>query len=180
MKNKNLTLKLVYAAVCLALALVLPFLTGQIPQIGKLLSPMHIPAFLAGFLCGPVWGLCVGFVAPLLRSALFGMPVLFPMATMMAFELATYAVACGILYRIFPKKIPHIYCTLLISMLCGRIVYGIAAMVCFGITGAGYSLAAWFSGTITGAIPGIILHLILVPVIVIALQRAELIPGEEK
>ena len=40
----NRTLKkLVFAALCLALCMVLPLLTGQIPQIGKALSPMHIP-----------------------------------------------------------------------------------------------------------------------------------------
>lgn len=34
---------LVLAAMFLALALVLPFLTGQIPQIGGMLLPMHLP-----------------------------------------------------------------------------------------------------------------------------------------
>ena len=38
--------KLVFAALCLALCIVLPFLTGQIPQIGSMLSPMHIPVLL--------------------------------------------------------------------------------------------------------------------------------------
>ena len=75
-KVKNL----VISAICLALALVLPFLTGQIPEIGKMLSPMHIPVLLCGFICGPGWGLAVGLVAPLMRSLLFGMPVLFPNA----------------------------------------------------------------------------------------------------
>ena len=44
--------KLVFAALCLALCIVLPFLTGQIPQIGSMLSPMHIPVLLCGFICG--------------------------------------------------------------------------------------------------------------------------------
>lgn len=50
---------LVYAGAALALCLVLPFLTGQIPQIGSALCPMHIPVLLAGFLCGP-WVGCGG------------------------------------------------------------------------------------------------------------------------
>ena len=70
--------KLTYSAVFLALALVLPFLTGQIPQIGSMLSPMHLPVMLCGFVCGGPWGLVVGFVAPLLRSLLFGMPPAVP------------------------------------------------------------------------------------------------------
>ena len=67
----NLQLKkLIYSAIFLALALVLPFLTGQIPQIGGMLCPMHIPALLCGFVCGGPWGAAVGFIAPLLRYLL--------------------------------------------------------------------------------------------------------------
>ena len=84
---KSLLRHMVYAAVCLALCMVLPFLTGQIPQIGSMLCPMHIPALLCGFMCGWPWGLAVGFISPLLRSVLFGMPDMFPTAVAMAFEL---------------------------------------------------------------------------------------------
>ena len=75
-KNQSFILKLCYAAVCLALCMVLPFLTGQIPQIGSMLSPMHIPVLLAGYLCGPWWAAAVGVIAPLLRHAIFSMPPL--------------------------------------------------------------------------------------------------------
>ena len=51
MKNLN-TKKLAYAALFLALCLVLPMLTGQIPQIGSMLLPMHIPVLLCGLVCG--------------------------------------------------------------------------------------------------------------------------------
>ena len=81
--------KLTFSALFLALAMVLPFITGQIPEIGKSLCPMHIPVLLCGFLCGSPWGLAVGFIAPLLRSVVFGMPKVFPDAVVMAFELAT-------------------------------------------------------------------------------------------
>ena len=84
-------LKLTYSALYLAIALVLPFLTGQIPQIGSMLCPMHIPALLCGFVCGWPWGLAVGFISPLLRSVLFGMPDMFPTAVAMAFELRPMA-----------------------------------------------------------------------------------------
>ena len=96
--------RLVYASLFLALALALPFLTGQIPQIGAMLTPMHFPVLLCGFLCGWQWGIAVGFAAPLLRSVLFGMPVMYPMAVCMALELATYAAVAGMLYRVFPQK----------------------------------------------------------------------------
>lgn len=91
---KNLTL----AALFLALGLVLPFFTGQIPQIGSMLLPMHIPVFLCGLICGWQYGAAVGFIVPLMRSVLFGMPPLFPTATAMAFELLTYGLVVGLLY----------------------------------------------------------------------------------
>ena len=85
-KNKNL-LKLVYSAVCLALAMVLPLFLGQVQIFMQGISPMHIPALLCGLICGPAYGAAVGFIAPLLRSLIFSMP---PMAVAipMAFELA--------------------------------------------------------------------------------------------
>ena len=73
---KKFLRSLIYAALCLALCLYLPFLTGQIPQIGKALSPMHIPVLLCGFLCGWPYALAVGFIAPFLRFLLFHMPCL--------------------------------------------------------------------------------------------------------
>ena len=172
------TRKLAYAAICLALCLVLPFLTGQIPQIGQMLSPMHIPVFLCGFLCGWPWGLTVGFIAPLLRGALFGMPALVPGGIAMAFELAAYGFLSGLLYRIFPKTTGYIYATLLLSMFCGRIVWGVARFLISGVAQTQFTFSMFLAGAITNAIPGIILHLILVPLIVIARQRAKLIPEE--
>ena len=107
--QKKLIRTLTLAAMCLALAIVLPFLTMQIPQIGQALSPMHIPALLCGFICGPFWGAAVGFVAPLLRHLMFGMPPLMT-AIAMAFELAAYGFFAGLFYKILPKKIPLYLC----------------------------------------------------------------------
>ena len=87
---KTSTRKLTLSALFLALGLVLPLITGQIPQIGKMLLPMHIPVLLCGMVCGWPYGLAVGAVMPLLRGLLFGMPVLYPTGIGMAFELAAY------------------------------------------------------------------------------------------
>ena len=166
--------RMTYSALCLALALVLPFLTGQIPQIGSALCPMHIPVLLCGFLCGWPWGLAVGFIAPLLRSVIFGMPVMIPGAVAMAFELATYGAVAGFLYRKFPKKLPGIYVSLLIAMIAGRAVWGIARLILAGIVGNGFTFTMFISGAITTAIPGIIAQLVLIPAIVYAMERAGL------
>ena len=166
--------KLTYAALFLALAMVLPFLTGQIPEIGKSLCPMHIPALLCGFLCGWPWGLAVGFIAPLLRSVVFGMPAMFPGAVAMAFELAVYGGMAGLLYRLFPRKTWSIYVSLILSMIAGRIVWGIVRLILAGLSGSPFTWALFLSGAVTTAIPGIILQLVLIPVLVMALERAGL------
>lgn len=171
MKNRQ-TRKLTYAAVCLALALVLPFITGQIPDIGKALSPMHIPVMLCGFLCGWPWGLAVGFLAPLMRSVLFGMPAIYPGGVAMAFELAAYGWITGVLGRRFPKRIGFIYLTLLIAMAGGRIVWGAARYILAGISDTAFTLEMFLAGAFLNAVPGIVCHILLIPLLVMALRRA--------
>jgi thiamine transporter ThiT len=166
--------RLIYAALYLALALVLPFVTGQIPEIGSMLCPMHIPALLCGFMCGWTWGLAVGFIAPLLRSVLFGMPALIPSAVAMAFELAVYGGMAGWLRQRLPRKKAVTYAVLVISMIAGRLVWGAARVLLAGLSGSGFTWAMFLAGAITNAIPGIILQLILIPVLVIAMERAGL------
>ena len=103
-KNRTNLLKMIVAALFLALAYVMPFLTGQIPEIGSMLCPMHIPVLLCGFICGWPWGLAVGFIAPLFRSLTLGMPPLFPTAICMSLELAAYGAIAGLIHKLLPKK----------------------------------------------------------------------------
>ena len=154
--------------------MVLPFLTGQIPQVGSALCPMHIPVLLAGFLCGPWWALAVGAVAPLLRFALFGMPPLFPTGAAMCFELAAYGLVSGILYRKLPKKALNVYVALIAAMLAGRVIWGIVMVVLMGLNGSAFTWAAFMAGAFVNAVPGIIVHIILIPIIVLALRKAGL------
>ena len=167
----NRTKKLVLAAMFLALALVLPFLTGQIPEIGSMLCPMHIPVLLCGFFCGWQWGLAVGLVAPLLRSVIFGMPPMFPTAVCMAAELATYGVVSALLYKALPKKKIHVYTSLIGAMIAGRLVWGLARLLCTGLDVSQFGLSAFWAGAVTTAIPGIILQIVLIPILVIALKK---------
>jgi thiamine transporter ThiT len=163
--------RLVYASLFLALALVLPFLTGQIPQIGAMLTPMYFPVLLCGFLCGWQWGIAVGFSAPLLRSVLFGMPVMYPMAVCMALELATYAAVAGMLYRVFPQKRRFLYVSLIISMILGRLVWGLARFLCAGLDISTFGLSAFWTGAVAMSVPGILLQLLIVPVLVIVSEK---------
>ena len=166
--------KLTVSAMFLALGLVLPFLTGQIPQIGSALSPMHIPVLLAGFLCGPWWAMAVGFAAPMLRHVWMGMPPLIT-AIAMSFELAGYGLFSGLLYRLLPKKTVNIYVSLIGAMILGRIIWGIAMVVISGVTGSAFTWSAFMAGALLNAIPGIILHIVLIPILVMALKRAKVL-----
>lgn len=174
LKHKKI-LKMVLAAMFLALSYIMPFLTGQIPEIGAMLCPLHIPVLLCGFICGWPWGLLVGFIAPLFRSMTLGMPPLFPKAICMAFELATYGAVSGLMHKMLPRKKPFIYCSLLIAMIVGRIVWGVAMYACMGIKGGSFTFAAFLNGAVLNAIPGIIVQIVVIPVVVMMVEEKRLI-----
>ena len=177
--KKNRILKLVLSALLLAVGFVLPFLTGQIPEVGSMLLPLHLPALICGFVCGWPWGLAVGFVLPMARSVLFGMPPMIPTALCMAFEMAAYGAAAGALYVRLNKG--RIYLTLVLSMLIGRAVWGAVSWLMYALLmDKPFSLAMFWAGGFVNAWPGMVLQLVLVPLIVAALERARLIPLKEK
>ena len=177
MKNNSL-FRMILSALFLALAYVLPFLTGQIPEIGSMLCPMHLPVLLCGFICGWHWGLAVGFIAPLFRSLTLGMPLLFPTALCMAFELASYGAFAGLIHKKLPRKKPYIYISLLISMIIGRLVWGLAMFVCMGVRDEMFTLAAFVAGAFTNALPGIILQIVLIPVLVMIIDNPKVLKKE--
>ena len=171
----NPTKKLSFAAMFLAIGLVLPTLvTAGIPEIGRMLLPMHLPVLLCGLICGRKCGLMVGFVLPFMRSMFFGLPVLFPMGISMAFELATYGFIIGFLYHSAAKQNTFaVLRSLLIAMVAGRIVWGSVMALLIGLSGSGaFSFQLFIGGALINAIPGIILQLILIPSIMAALNRA--------
>lgn len=165
---------LVLAALFLALAFVLPMLTGHIPQVGNMLCPMHLPVLLCGFVLGGPWGLAIGFIAPLLRSVLFGMPPLFPTAISMAFELGTYGLVSGLFYGRVKHTLSMMYASLASAMVAGRLVWGAVRFVLAGLTGSSFPFSAFLSGALLTAVPGIVAQLILIPLILTALQKAKL------
>ena len=179
MTEKNLFFikKLVYSAMFLAIALLLPFLTGQMQSFGAALCPMHIPVLLCGFICGPLCGAAVGAIAPLMRHFIFGMPLLWS-AIPMAFELAVYGLCAGLLYKLLPKKTVYIYITLVASMLAGRIVWGAVSFALAGLRETSFSFTVFWASAFAGSVPGIILQIALVPIIVLALKKAKLMLNE--
>lgn len=178
MRNQDLQ-KLILAAMFLAIAIVIPFVTAQNPDLGNLLLPMHLPVLLCGLVCGWYYGFAVGVIAPLFRSVIFTMPGLFPRGIIMACELGTYGLVIGLIYCLFKKQdVFKVYISLVSAMLMGRIVKGI---VQFSISGLNEKLFyGYLSSAFLEAIPGILLQLILIPAIIITLDRTKLVPFKKK
>lgn len=174
--QQTTTKKLTLAAMFVAIGLVLPFLTGQIPQIGNMLLPMHIPVFLCGLICGWKYGATVGFILPLMRSLIFTMPPMYPVAIAMAFELLAYGLIVGLLYsRSRWQCVIALYRSMIIAMFCGRFVWAVAQIVLLGIRGNGFTWQMFMSGAVLNAIPGIVVQLTLIPAIMVALNRTGLV-----
>ncbi len=174
--NKNL-INLLLSAMFLSLGLVLPFLSGQIQQIGNMLLPMHIPVILCGLICGWQYGLTVGAILPILRSFLFTMPVLYPSAIAMSFELAVYGFLAGLLFtKAKWQCVRSLYKCLLTAMIAGRVVWGIAMLLLSGVKGELFTIQAFIGGALINAIPGIILQLLVIPAVMLLLDRTHLKP----
>lgn len=172
---------LVLSAMFLALGLVLPFVTGQIPEIGSMLLPMHIPVLLCGLICGWPYGAAVGFILPPLRYVLFGMPPIFPHGIAMAFELMTYGLLSGLLYsRARWHCVLSLYRCLIAAMIGGRIVWGVVRVLLTGVASQPFTWQMFLSGAFLTAIPGIILQLVFIPAMMVALDRAGMVRFHKK
>ena len=169
--RKNIE-KLVLAALFLALGMILPLLTAQIKEIGDTLLPMHLPVMLCAFICGLKYGASVGLILPFFRSFVFGMPPIYPNAVWMALELATYGLVIGLMCLSKHKSKPAwIYLSLVTAQISGRIVWGIAKAVLLGTQGKAFTFGMFWVGGFADALPGIILQIVLIPLIIIVLNK---------
>ena len=167
--------KSILTAVCVALCVVLPQAFHAIPNAGSIWCPMHIPVLLCGLICGWPYGLVCGILGPLFSSLITGMP---PTAILpgMLVELAVYGLVTGLMMKLIRTKSLYadLYISLAVAMLAGRLVGGAAKALIF--SAGQYSLAAWATGYFVTCLPGIVVQLLLIPTIVFALERANLIP----
>ena len=169
--------KLAVTAMLFAVGMVLPFFIGQIPAIGKMLLPMHIPVLLCGFIVGWQYGALIGFLLPIVRGLVFGMPPLYPNAVAMAFEMAAYGFVSGYLYSHARWQCTKmLYISLVTAMLAGRLVWAFAEVILLGIGGNIFTWKMFAAGAFLNAIPGIIVQLTLIPIIMVTLRRAKVVP----
>ncbi len=172
--KKTMTVNLTGTALCMALGLVLPVLF-HLFGAGSVFLPMHIPVLLCGLLFGWQWGAVCGLFVPLISSLLTGMPPIFPTAPAMMLELCAYGILTGVFYR---KLRWNIYPALICSMLGGRVVSGIANAIFYGMADKSYGFAAFLSGAFVQAVPGILIQIIVIPILILALERARIISRE--
>lgn len=166
--------RLVLSALFLAMGMILPLLTGQVKEIGDSLLPMHLPVLLCGVICGWKYGVTIGLILPFIRSAIFGMPPLYPNAVWMSLELSTYGLVIGLMYRIFKKKtIGYLYLSLIIAMISGRIVWGITKSILLIGKNNSFTFLAFLTGGFLDAILGIVIQLVLIPLIIEILKKTK-------
>ncbi len=176
-KTKAMIRNMTLSAMFLAIGMLLPFLTGQLQQIGNMLLPMHLPVFLCALICGWKYGVPMAFILPIFRSLVFGMPPIFPTAVSMAFELATYAFAAGFLYEKSRWQcVKALYRCIIAAMIAGRAVWGVVQAVLLGASGNALTFKAFMTSAFINAWPGIILQLVFIPAVMVALDRAKLVP----
>lgn len=168
--------KITATAILIAMCTILP-MAFHLIGAGSTFAPMHIPVLLCGLICGGWYGLACGVIGPVISSILTGMPAPTILVSMIP-ELITYGVITGLLMRVVRtgKFTADLYVSMVVAMLAGRIVGGIAKALFYLGTGSAYSLGLWASGYFVTSLPGIIVHLVLVPVLMLALKRAKLIP----
>lgn len=176
MKKMSTVKKSIITAVCIALCVVLPQAFHAIPEAGTIYCPMHIPVLLCGLITGWPYGLLCGLAGPLLSSLITGMPPAAILPAMMV-ECAAYGALTGLMMQlVHTKKVyADLYISLVAAMLGGRVIAGLAKAFIF--SAGQYTMAAWVAGSFVKSLPGIVIHLALVPSIVYALMRAKLIPS---
>lgn len=166
----NKTKKLTLTAMCLALGVILPQAFHMIPNVGNIFLPMHIPVLICGFICGPFYGLTVGIITPCLSHIIFSMPPAMMLGQMIV-ELGVYGLCTGLLNQIITinNELLKYYLVLIISMVVGRITYGICNALLF--KAGNYSLSIWLSAAFIKGLPGIIIQLVLIPTIVKTIKK---------
>jgi hypothetical protein len=178
MKMTNMK-RLCICAICIALCYVLPVAFHGI-GLGSILSPMHIPVLLCGLVCGGGYGAVCGVVGPVLSSLLSGMPPVTALFSMIP-ELVFYGLVGGILMaRVRTGKLlGDVYISLAGAMLFGRIAGGIAKAIFVTVmaTGDAFTISMWVSSYFVSAVPGIVAHLVLIPILVMTLVKARVIPA---
>ncbi len=165
MKTKEIVLTSLFIAIGIVLPQTIHIFGG--PTLGPILLPMHLPVFIGAMLLGPYKGAIIAVITVTV-GVMLGMPPIY-IAAYMLFELTTYALISGYLYKHLNW---NIYLSFTISKIAGMFIAVLSVIIMinfFGIT-VPYmpvgSLAMFISG-----IPGIIIQILIVSPLVLLLKK---------
>lgn len=178
----NNSKRLCFSAIMLAVGILLPMVFHVIPNGGAIFAPMHLPVFVTGFLCGPMYGAIVGLLCPLMSCLFTGMPAVGFLPNMMA-ELLVYGTVSGLLFRIIKtgKFLPDVILTLVCSMLLGRIAGGcVMYLLYLGGSRDHYSWAIFFTGYFVTCWPAIVIQILLIPTVVTLAKKYRFIKESDR
>lgn len=164
---KSTTHEIVLVSLFITLAIVVPILF-HIFGLGAMLLPMFIPILLSGFFLNPFQAMIVGFVSPWLSTFLTGMPPLLPTAPLISIEGVAMA---GIVSYFYRKQGRSVWFSLILALLAERLVLIAAIYLIVPLFQLPAELLTITAFTMT--LPGIVLQLILVPLLVLLVQRAQ-------
>lgn len=158
--------KLALTSFFLSLGIVLPFVFHQFALAGRIFLPMHIPVFLAGIFVGPVSGIIVGVLSPIISFFMTGMPPPYAVP-LMTIELPVYGLSIGLLRQL--RKIPLIL-SLIISMVLGRAGFALGLLILGQFVNLPYSFSTFLKISFITGLPGIAVQIILIPSMVKAVS----------
>lgn len=140
--------------------------TSMGTAFGELLLPMHLPVLLVGLLAGPFAGAISGLLGPVCSFALAGMPSAAVLPFMMI-ELCGYGLFAGLLRK---SNIPTILKVFIVQV-AGRVCRAVAVAIAFYVLGTTeIAVISVWTGTVNG-LTGIAMQLILLPLIVMAVEK---------
>lgn len=170
---KNITV----CAMCMALCCVLPLAFHSV-GLGQAFSPLHFPVILCGLVCGPILGVICGVLGPVLSCLTTGMPPVAALITMVP-ELLTYGLVCGLVMLFVRTKhlMTDLYAAMVPALIAGRVVGGVFKALFFTGSAGGYTLSMFVSSYLVGTFPGIIAQLVLIPLLVLTLEKTRAIPA---
>ncbi len=184
MKKEYNLRHLILSGVFIAIGIIIPMIVHAISANvgGKMLLPMHIGVMIAAFFLPPVFAVAVGAITPILSWLITGMPAMTPMpvALIMMFELAAYALVISLLRKVVYKNRGNYfapYIALVPAMVAGRIIAGFAfyLLVLLFKVETGLSPVAYVWGAVTAGLIGIAVQLVFIPLLYRALVNA--LPG---
>ncbi len=109
---------ILFQVLLVASAVALPWLAHAAHAPVYWLLPMHFPVILAGLAYGPIGGLSVGLLSPVVSCAISGMPP-FTNVPLMTIELMTYGLLAGFLRGHLRWSA---YASVLTALIAGRIM----------------------------------------------------------